>query len=81
MNGFTAVLHYTGGGTWSISVFDVTLGRSFPAGTASIPSGNTYYSQHFATPPLVLATHQAYVTACNGSGKCYNSSQVTVVLN
>jgi hypothetical protein len=81
LNGFTAVLHYTGGGTWSISVFDVTLGRSFPAGTASIPSGNTYYSQHFATPPLVLATHQAYVMACNGSGKCYNSSQVTVVLN
>src|SRR5712692_9753966 len=81
VNGFTAVLHYTGGGTWSISVFDVTLGRSFPAGTASIPSGNTYYSQHFATPPLVLATHQAYVTACNGSGKCYNSIQVTVVLN
>jgi hypothetical protein len=79
LNGFTAVLHYTGGGTWSISVYDVTLGRYFPAGTASIPSGNTYYSQHFATPTGVLATNQAYVTACN-SGKCYNSSQVAVVL-
>jgi hypothetical protein len=81
LNGFTAVLHYTGGGTWSISVFDVTLGRSFPAGTASIPSGNTYYSQHFGTPPGVLATNQAYVTACNSTGKCYNSSQMAVVLN
>jgi hypothetical protein len=80
LNGFTAVLHYTGGGTWSISVYDVTLGRSFPAGTASVPSGNTYYSQHFATPPGVLAANQAYVMACN-NGKCYNSSQVVVVLS
>jgi serine/threonine-protein kinase len=77
LNGFTAVLHYTGGGTWSISVYDVTLGRSFPAGTASIPSGNTYYPQHFATPTGVLVTNQAYVTACY-SGKCYNSNQVAV---
>jgi eukaryotic-like serine/threonine-protein kinase len=80
VNGFTAVLHYTGGGTWSISVVDVTLGRSFPAGTASVPSGNTYYSQHFATPTGVLATNQAYVMACN-NGTCYKSSQVAVVLN
>jgi hypothetical protein len=80
LNGFTPVLHYTGGGTWSISVVDVTLGRSFPAGMASVPSGNTYYSQHFATPTGVLATNQAYVVACN-NGKCYNSSQVAVVLS
>jgi hypothetical protein len=78
LNGFTPVLHYTGGGTWSISVYDVTLGRSFPAGTASIPSGNTYYSQHFATPTGILITNQVYVTACNGSGKCYNSNQLAV---
>ena len=80
LNGFTVVLHYTGGGTWSIAVVDVTLGRSFPAGTASVPSGSTYYSQHFATPSGVLATNQAYVMACN-NGKCYNSSQVAVVLS
>ena len=80
LNGFTVVLHYAGGGTWSISVYDVTLGRSFPAGSAPVPSGSTYYSQHFQTPALVLATHQAYVTACN-NGKCYNSNQVAVVLN
>jgi hypothetical protein len=78
LNGFTAVLHYSGGGTWSIKVVDVTLGRSFPAGTASIPSGSTYYSQHFATPVGVLVTNQAYVMACNASGKCYNSNQVPV---
>ncbi len=80
VNGFTAVLHYTGGGTWSIIVVDVTLGKSFPAGTASVPSGNTYYSQHFATPTGVLASNQAYVVACN-NGKCYNSGQVAVVLS
>jgi protein kinase-like protein len=79
-NGFIAVIHYSGGGTWSISVYDVTLGRSFPAGTASIPSGSTYYSQHFSTPTGVVATNQARVTACNSSGKCYNSNQVAVVL-
>ena len=80
LNGFTVVLHYTGGGTWSIAVVDVTLGKSFPAGTASVPSGNTYYSQHFATPTGVLATNQAYVMACN-NGTCYKSSQVAVVLS
>src|SRR5216684_1332662 len=53
-NGFTAVLHNFGGGTWSISVVDVTLGTTTPVGSATVPSGNTYYSQHFATPLTVL---------------------------
>jgi hypothetical protein len=78
LSGFTVAIHYSDGGTWLIRVVDVTLGRSFPAGTASIPSGSTYYTQHFATPTGVLVTNQAYVTACNASGKCYNSNQVAV---
>jgi len=79
--GFTFVLHYAGGGTWSIYVYDVTLGRNLFAGPASVPSGNTYYPQKFNTPTGVLATNKAYVTACGGSsGKCYSSSTVTVTL-
>jgi serine/threonine-protein kinase len=78
LNGFTAVLHYFGGGTWSISVFDVTQGRSFPAGTATVPSGSTYFAQKFNTPLGVLASNQAYVMACNGSGTCHRSNTVTV---
>jgi hypothetical protein len=77
--GFTAVLHYTGGGNWSIFVYDVTLGKSLFAGPASVPSGNTYYPQHFATPDGVVATNRAYVLACSSSlGRCYSSSTVTV---
>jgi serine/threonine protein kinase len=81
VNGFTTVLHYTGGGTWSIYVYDVTLGRNNFAGTASVPSGSTFYSQHFTTPTAVVATNKAYVTACNtSSGRCYSSGTVTVTL-
>jgi hypothetical protein len=76
--GFTAVLRYFGGGTWTISVFDVTLARSFTAGTATVPTGSTYFSQHFGTPLGVVAGNQAYVTACNSSGKCYHSNTITV---
>jgi hypothetical protein len=77
--GFTAVIRNTGGGTWSIFVYDVTLDKSFFAGTAAVPSGNTYYSQHFATPTGVAATNRAYVMACNStSARCYSSNTVTV---
>jgi serine/threonine-protein kinase len=80
-NGFSFVLHYAGGGAWSIYVYDVTLGRNYFAGTASVPSGNTFYPQTFKTPTGVVATNKAYVTACsNGSGRCYVSSTVTVTL-
>src|ERR1700682_896190 len=77
--GFTAVLHNTGGGTWSIFVYDVPLGKSFFAGSASVPSGSTYYSQHFATPAGVAATNKAYVMACSSvSARCYGSNTLTV---
>jgi hypothetical protein len=80
LNGFTAVLHNFGGGTWSISVVDVTLGTTTPAGSATVPSGNTYYSQHFATPLTVLLANKAYIKACSSGGTCYSSGQVTVGL-
>jgi hypothetical protein len=80
LNGFNAVLQYFGGGTWSITVVDVTLGTSVSAGSASVPSGNTYYSQHFSTPITVLLGNKAYVKACNTGGTCYSSGQVTVAL-
>jgi serine/threonine-protein kinase len=81
-NGFNFVLHYAGGETWSIYVYDVTLGRNFFAGTASVPSGNTSYPQHFTTPTGVLATNRAYVSACNTtSGRCYSSSTVVVTVS
>ena len=80
-NGFNFVLHYAGGGSWSIYVYDLNLGRNNFAGTASVPSGNTSYPQRFNTPAGVMATHKAYVTACHTiSGRCYSSSTVTVTL-
>ena len=80
-NGFSFVLHYAGGGAWSIYVYDVTLGRNYFAGTASVPSGNTSYPQTFKTPTGVVATNKVYVTACStSSGRCYISSTVTVTL-
>ena len=77
--GFTAVLHNTGGGSWSIFVYDVALKQSLFAGTASIPSGNTSYSQHFGTPIGIAVTSKAYVLACSSaSARCYGSNIVTV---
>ncbi len=78
-NGFTAVLHNTGGGSWSIFVYDVALKQSFFAGSASIPTGNTSYSQHFGTPIGIAVTRKAYVLACSSiSARCYGSNIVTV---
>jgi serine/threonine-protein kinase len=77
--GFTAVLHNTGGGSWSIFVYDVALKQSRFAGSASVPSGNTQYSQHFETPIGIAATSKAYVVACSSAtGSCYGSNIVTV---
>jgi hypothetical protein len=77
--GFTAVLHNTGGGTWSIFVYDVALKQSLYAGTASVPSGNTFYSQHFSTPLGIAVGTKAYVLACSStSTRCYGSNIVTV---
>ena len=77
--GFTAVLHYTGGGTWSIFVYDVALKQSLYAGTASVPSGSTFYSQHFGTPLGIAVGTKAYVLACSSIGaRCYGSNIVTV---
>jgi hypothetical protein len=80
-SGFTAVLHYTDGGMWSIYVYDVTLARNNFVATISVPAGSTFYSQHFTTPSLVVATNKAYVTACSATlGRCYSSDTVTVGL-
>ena len=77
LNGFTVTFRYFGGGTWTVSV--VQLGKSYSLGSVSIPSGSTYFSQHFTTPTLVLVGQPAYVTACNGS-RCYPSATVQVTL-
>jgi serine/threonine-protein kinase len=78
--GFTAVLHNTGGGNWSIFVYDVALKQSRFAGSASVPSGNTQYSQHFDTPLGITVGSKAYVVACSSttSSRCYGSNIVTV---
>jgi serine/threonine-protein kinase len=77
--GFTAVLHNTGGGSWSIFVYDVALKQSRYAGSASVPSGNTQYSQHFETPIGIAVGTKAYVVACSSAtGRCYGSNIVTV---
>ena len=57
----------------------VAAGTPRSAGSASVPSGSTSYSQHFATPLLVVAGQSAYIQVCN-SGTCYNSNTVTVGL-
>src|SRR6266851_5706902 len=75
LNGFTVVFHYFGGGTWTVAV--IASGTSNSDGTATVPSGSTYYSQHFATPVLVLVGQTAYVQVCK-SGTCYYSNSVTV---
>jgi hypothetical protein len=77
LNGFTVVFHYFGGGTWSVTV--VSAGTPHSAGTATVPSGSTYYSQKYATPLGVLIGQTAYVQVCK-SGACYNSNTVTVGL-
>ena len=78
LNGFTVTFHYfASGGSWSVTV--VAAGTPRSAGSASVPSGSTSYSQHFATPLLVVAGQSAYIQVCN-SGTCYNSNTVTVGL-
>jgi Protein kinase domain len=77
--GFTAVLRNTGGGSWSIFVYDVALKQSLYAGTATVPSGNTSYSQHFSTPIGIAVGTKAYVLACSATtARCYGSNVVTV---
>jgi Protein kinase domain len=77
--GFSVVFHYFAGGTWSVSV--VQLGKPYGAGSATVPTGSTYYqAPKFTTPPLVVSLQSAYVVACNGSGKCYQTNPVTVGL-
>ncbi len=78
LNGFTVTFHnFASSGSWSVAV--VAGGTPRAAGTASVPSGSTSYSQHFATPLLVIAGQSAYIQVCK-SGTCYNSNTVTVGL-
>ena len=78
LNGFTAVLHNFGGGTWSITLVNDTLGTTTSEGTVSVPSGNTYYQTPRYNSTGVLVGNKAYVRAC--SSVCYSSNIVTVGL-
>jgi len=71
--GFTLVMHFFGGGTWGVNVIDTTSSKAYPAGVASVPSGSTYYAQHFNMPSAVPASHRAYISACTSGGKCYET--------
>jgi hypothetical protein len=61
-------------------VYDVALKQSRFAGSASVPSGNTQYSQHFETPIGIAVGTKAYVVACSSAtpNRCYGSNIVTV---
>ncbi len=76
--GFTVVMHFIGGGTWGINVIDLTTGKAYPAGIANVPSGSTYYPQHFNTPSGVAAANRAYVSACTSGGRCYKTTELLV---
>ena len=78
LNGFTAVLHYFGGGTWSITLVNVTLGTTTSEGSVTVPPGNTYYTTPKYNSTGVVVGNRAYVRACNGT--CYSSNVVTVGL-
>ena len=73
VNGFYVVFHYFGGGTWAVYVVDVTLGKTFPAGSATVPSGSTYYSSHQNTPIGVLVGNVVYLRVCNSAGTCHST--------
>ena len=79
LNGFTAVLHYFGGGTWTIYLVNDTLGTTTSKGTVTVPSGNTYFTTPTYGSTGVVVGNHAHVNACSGS-TCYSSPTVTVGL-
>jgi len=74
--GFKATFRCFPAGHWSVSV--VQLSKPYGAGSASTPGNTLYYTQSFSTPPLVTAGLAARVLACNASGRCYETADVTV---
>jgi serine/threonine-protein kinase len=80
LNGFQAVLHNFGGGTWAISLVNVTLGTTTAKGSVVVPPGNTYYTTPTYNSTGVVVSNSARVKACNGS-TCYVSNLVSVTLN
>src|SRR5438046_1626500 len=43
LNGFNAVLHFFGGGTWTITLVNDTLSTTTTKGSVSVPAGNTFF--------------------------------------
>jgi len=80
LNGFNAVLHFFGGGTWTITLVNDTLSTTTTKGSVSVPAGNTFFTTPTYNSNGVVATNRASVKACNGS-VCCSSNIVTVTLN
>ena len=76
--GFSAVLHYFGGGSWNIVLVNDTLRTTSSKGTVSVPSGSTYYTTPTYNSVGVVVGNNAYVKACSGT-VCYSSNVVVVV--
>jgi len=79
VNGFQGVLHFFGGGTWTIYLVNDTLNSSTSKGSVTVPAGNTYYPTPTYSSSGALIGNKAHVRACAGS-TCYNSNVVTVGL-
>jgi serine/threonine-protein kinase len=74
--GFTVNFHDFRFGNWSVYV--IQAGRSYIAGSPTVPTGGSY-SQSFNTPTAVVVAVDAYVTVCpNTGGSCFKSATVRV---
>jgi hypothetical protein len=74
--GFTVSFHDFRFGIWAVYV--IQAGRSFLAGSPSVPTGGSY-SQSFITPAQVASLVDAYVTVCPSTGgTCLRSATVRV---
>ena len=74
--GFTVNFHDFRFGNWSVYV--IQGGRSYIAGSPTVPTGGSY-SQSFNTPTAVVVAVDAYVTVCpNTGGSCFKSAPVRV---
>ena len=73
------MLHYFGGGTWTVYLVNDTLGTTTSKGTVTVPSGNTYLQTPNYNSTGVVVGNRAHVKACSGS-TCYSSPAVTVGL-
>jgi serine/threonine protein kinase len=75
-NGFVVNFRNLALGTWTVDV--IQNGKSYLAGSASVPGG-TLFSQSFSTPTPVVSLVDAYVIVCpNTGGSCLRSATVRV---